>query len=174
MTSVIFGQPPQKLSYRGKSSANPLGALVANQTVGMKISILQGSVTGTAVYVETQTKLTDANGLVTIEIGGGTPVTGTFAGITWKTNIFFIKTETDPKGGTNYSITGTGQILSVPYALYAASAPPRPMLMQSVQGHLIRFIIQHTMILLKKDGWIIQQELIFLQEPRLTPGIIRK
>ena len=121
--SGIFGQPPQKLSYQAVIRKST-GSLVTNQTVGMKISILQGSVTGTAVYVETQTKLTDANGLVTIEIGGGTPVIGTFAGITWKTNTFFIKTETDPKGGTNYSITGTGQILSVPFALYAASAPP--------------------------------------------------
>ncbi len=123
LAGVIFGQPPQKLSYQAVIRKST-GSLVANQTVGMKISILQGSVTGTAVYVETQTKLTDANGLVTLEIGGGTPVKGIFADITWKTNPFFIKTETDPKGGTNYSITGTGQILSVPYALYAASAPP--------------------------------------------------
>jgi len=123
LASGIFGQPPQKLSYQAVIRKST-GSLVINHTIGMKISILQGSVTGTAVYVETQTPITDANGLVTIEIGGGTPVKGTFAGITWSANTFFIKTETDPKGGTDYSITGTGQILSVPFALYAASAPP--------------------------------------------------
>jgi hypothetical protein len=88
----------------------------------MRISILQGSATGTAVYVETQTPTTNANGLATIEIGGGTPVTGTFSAINWASGIYFIKTETDPIGGTSYTITGTSQILSVPYALYSKTA----------------------------------------------------
>ena len=73
----------------------------------MKISILQGTVTGTVVYVETQTPTTNANGLVTIEIGGGTVISGTFATIDWANGSYFIKTETDPTGGTNYTITGT-------------------------------------------------------------------
>ena len=75
-----------------------------------------------AVYVESQTPTTNVNGLVTIEIGGGTIVTGTFAGINWSTGTYFIKTETDPTGGASYSITGTSQILSVPYALYAKTS----------------------------------------------------
>ena len=121
LTINVFAQSPQKMSYQAVVR-NTSGALVANQSVGMKISILQGSVTGTPVYVETQTTTTNANGLATIEIGGGTIVTGTFAGIDWSGGMYFIKTETDPTGGTNYSITGTSQILSVPYALYAKTA----------------------------------------------------
>ena len=111
-------QAPQKMSYQSviRNSSNQL---VTNHAVGMRISILQGSATGTAVYVETQTPTTNANGLVTIEIGGGTPVTGTFPGVDLSTGTYFIKTETDPEGGTIYTITGTSQILSVPYALYA-------------------------------------------------------
>jgi hypothetical protein len=93
--------------------------LVANHAVGMRISILQGSEIGTPIYVETQTPTTNTNGLATIEIGGGTPVTGIFASIDWSTGTYFIKTETDPTGGTSYTITGTSQLLSVPYALYA-------------------------------------------------------
>ncbi len=89
----------------------------------MRISILQGSVEGTAVYVETQVSTTNSNGLVTIEIGGGTPVTGTFTGIDWSTGPYYIKTETDPAGGVNYpAIVGTSQLLSVPYALYAKNS----------------------------------------------------
>ncbi len=117
----VLAQSPQKMSYQAVVR-NTSGVLMANQAVGMKISILQGSSTGTPVYVETQTTTTNVNGLATIEIGGGTIVTGTFTGINWSGGTYFIKTETDPAGGTNYTITGTSQILSVPYALYAKTA----------------------------------------------------
>ncbi|MCJ7446061.1 MAG: fibrobacter succinogenes major paralogous domain-containing protein [Bacteroidales bacterium] len=110
---------------------NASGVLVKSNPVGMKISILQGSATGTAVYIETQTPTTNENGLVTLAIGGGTPITGTFAGINWSTDIYFIKTETDPTGGTSYTITGTNQILSVPYALYSKIAGNGPLWSQS-------------------------------------------
>jgi hypothetical protein len=96
--------------------------LVTNTAVGMQISILQSTSTGTAVYVETQTPPTNANGLVSIEIGAGTVVSGTFSAIDWSAGPYFIKTETDPAGGTNFTITGTSQLLSVPYALYAKTA----------------------------------------------------
>jgi uncharacterized protein (TIGR02145 family) len=88
----------------------------------MQISLLQGTASGTAVYVETQTATTNANGLVSIEIGTGTATTGTFSEIDWATGPYFIKTEIDPAGGGNYTITGTQQVMSVPYALYAKTA----------------------------------------------------
>lgn len=120
-TSILSAQAPQKMSYQAVLR-NTSNALITNATVGMRISILQGSATGTAVYVETQNPTTNANGLVSLEIGGGTPVTGTFSTINWSNGPFFIKTETAPGGGTNYTITGTTQLLSVPYALYAQSS----------------------------------------------------
>ncbi|MBC8344609.1 MAG: collagen-like protein [Bacteroidetes bacterium] len=88
----------------------------------MRISILQGTVSGTAVYVETQAPTTNDNGLVTIEIGAGTVVSGNFSTIDWTNGPYFIKTETDANGGTTYTITGTSQLLSVPYALYAKTS----------------------------------------------------
>ena len=121
LITQLFGQAPQKMSYQAVLR-NTSNALITNTTVGMRISILQGSITGTAVYVETQNPTTNANGLVSLEIGGGTPVTGTFSGINWANGPFFIKTETAPSGGTNYTITGTTQLLSVPYALYAENS----------------------------------------------------
>jgi hypothetical protein len=117
----ITAQAPEKMSYQAVIR-NTSNELVKSTSVGMKISILQGSESGTALYVETHTTSTNPNGLVTIEIGGGTPVTGTFSGIDWSTGTYFIKTETDPSGGTSYSITGTSQILSVPYALFAKTS----------------------------------------------------
>jgi len=109
------------LSYQAviRGSTN---ALLTNTAVGMRVSILQGSPAGTAVYVERHTPTTNANGLVTIEIGGGTVVSGTFASINWGSSFFFIRTETDPAGGTNYTITGTSQLLSVPYSLHSKTA----------------------------------------------------
>ena len=120
VTSSMLAQAPQKMSYQAVIR-NSSDQLVINQSVGMQISILQGSSTGTPVYVETQTPTTNDNGLVSIEIGGGT-TTDNFEDIDWSTGTYFIKTETDPKGGTSYSITGTSQLLSVPYAFYATRA----------------------------------------------------
>ncbi len=121
MSATIFAQAPQKMSYQAviRNSSN---ALIISTPVGMQISILQGSSSGTVVYAETQTPSTNANGLVSLEIGNGTPVTGTFAGINWANGPYFIKTQTDPAGGANYSITGTSQLLSVPYALQATKS----------------------------------------------------
>lgn len=117
ITACVFAQSPEKMSYQA-IVRNASDNLVTNAIIGMQISILQGSATGTAVYVETQTTTTNANGLVAIEIGTGT-TTDDFSAIDWGNDIYFIKTETDPSGGTNYTITGTNQLLSVPYALHS-------------------------------------------------------
>ena len=122
-TAIVFlpqqlkAQAPEKMSYQAiiRDASNKLAT---NQSIGMQISILQGTATGTAVYVETQTVTTNTNGLVTIEIGTGT-TTDDFTTIDWANGTYFIKTETDPTGGTSYTITGTSQLLSVPFALHA-------------------------------------------------------
>ncbi len=123
LTASVFAQAPQKMSYQAVIR-NSSSVLITSTPVGMKISILQGSSTGTAVYVETQTPSTNANGLASLEIGTGTPVTGTFAGINWANGPYFIKTETDPTGGTVYTISGTNELMSVPYALFSANGTP--------------------------------------------------
>ena len=120
ITLSIFSQAPQKMSYQAVIR-NSSDALVTSTPVGMRISIIQGSIFGPSVYVETQTTTTNANGLVSLEIGTGAVITGTFAGINWAAGPYFIKTETDPTGGTAYTISGTNELMSVPYALYAAN-----------------------------------------------------
>lgn len=136
--TVMFAQAPQKMSYQAvvRNAAN---ALITNANVGMRISVLQGTASGTAVYVETQTATTSANGLVTLEIGAGTVVSGAFASISWGTDAYFIKTETDPAGGTNYTIVGTSQFLSVPYALFAANSGSSASSMSGTTNKLIKF-----------------------------------
>ncbi|MDA3816437.1 MAG: hypothetical protein PF486_03605, partial [Prolixibacteraceae bacterium] len=121
LTVSVFAQTPEKMSYQAVIR-NANNQLIANTLVDMQICILQGSANGTAVYVETQRPSTNANGLVSIEIGAGEVESGSFANIDWQNGSYFIKTETDPTGGNNYSITGTSQILSVPFALHAKTA----------------------------------------------------
>ncbi len=128
-------QSPQKMSYQA-IIRNASNNLITNSTVGMQISILQGSATGTIVYSETQTPTTNINGLATLEIGTGNVVSGTFANINWANGPYFIKTETDPMGGTNYSISGTSEFTSVPYALYSLNGTPGPQGIQGVAGIL--------------------------------------
>ena len=117
LTAQVLAQPPEKMSYQAIIRNNS-NQLVTNQTIRIKISILLGSPLGAVVYTETQTPSTNDNGLVTIEIGGGAG----FIDINWANGPYFIQTETDPTGGTNYTITGTSQLLSVPYAMYAKKA----------------------------------------------------
>ncbi|MFT7385503.1 MAG: hypothetical protein ACI82E_000254 [Nonlabens sp.] len=136
LTAIAFAQTPEKMSYQGVVR-NSSDLLISNQAVGMQISILQTTVTGTAVYVETQVPTTNVNGLVTLEIGTGSVVSGDFTTIDWSADSYFIKTETDPTGGTTYTITGTSQLMSVPYALYAktsGSATPGPQGAQGADG----------------------------------------
>ena len=120
LTLSSFAQAQEKMSYQAviRGADN---ALVTSQQVGMQISILQGS-GSTAVYKERQTPTSNTNGLVSLEIGAGTVISGSFTAIDWSAGTYFIKTETDLTGGINYTITGTNQLLSVPFALYAKTS----------------------------------------------------
>ena len=121
LTASVFAQSPEKMSYQAVIRNNN-NNLVVNSNVGMQISILQYSTSGTPVYIERQFPTTNANGLVSIQIGAGTVVAGNFASIVWGNGPYFVKTETDLNGGANYTITGISQLLSVPYALHAKTA----------------------------------------------------
>ncbi|MEM6684305.1 MAG: hypothetical protein AAF617_00805 [Bacteroidota bacterium] len=120
ITITTFAQAPDLINYQA-IIRNDSGNLVQDSNVGIRVSILQTNATGTAVYTETHTASTNTNGLVTIMIGGGT-TSDDFSTIDWSTGPYFIKTETDITGGTNYTITGTSQLVSVPYALHAKTA----------------------------------------------------
>ena len=118
---LAFAQAPEKMSYQAVIR-NSSGTLIANQNVATRVSILQGSESGTVVYSERLIGTTNANGLLSLSLGSGTVISGTFNTINWSSGTYYLKTETDPTGGTSYSIAGTNQLLSVPYALYAKSS----------------------------------------------------
>ncbi|MBC7447402.1 MAG: tail fiber domain-containing protein [Hymenobacteraceae bacterium] len=117
---------PQGISYQAvaRTAAN---AVIANQAVKLRLSVCPNAAGTLPVYVETQTATTSALGLLTLTLGQGTVVSGTFATINWGTGSYWVKTEIDPAGGIVFQSLGTTQLLGVPYALYAkASATPGP------------------------------------------------
>ena len=123
---LAYAQSPNKFSYQA-IVRDADGELVINNDVGVRISIIQNSAEGNTVYAETHIKLTNANGLVNLIVGEGDTETGDFQEIDWAEGPYFIKTEADPQGGTQFTVTTTNQMLSVPYALYAEqSGTPGP------------------------------------------------
>jgi len=115
---AVLGQTPQALSYQAVAR-NSTGQIIPSQPVGIRFSVIEGSVNGNVIYQETHSTTTNNFGLFTLSIGGGTPGTGSFNAIDWSTGSKFLKVEIAPQGGTNYTIQGTTQFLSVPYALYS-------------------------------------------------------
>ena len=121
VTSFACAQSPEKMSYQSVIR-DASESLIQNSNIGTQISIRQGSLSGTIVFQEQHTTSTNQNGLISIEIGDGTSTIGSLSAIDWGNGPYFIHSETDPSGGTNYSISGTSQLLSVPYALFSKLA----------------------------------------------------
>ncbi|MDG1841811.1 MAG: hypothetical protein P8I93_05645 [Crocinitomicaceae bacterium] len=121
VTINLSAQAPQLFTFQSivRDAQNEL---ITNTDVGVQISILQGSSVGSSVYIETHNPLTNENGLLTLQIGDGNVVSGVFNNIDWANGPYFLKTEIDPDGGTFYTIQGTNQLVSVPYALYTETA----------------------------------------------------
>jgi uncharacterized protein (TIGR02145 family) len=116
--SIVNGQAPYNFNYQALIR-NTNGALLANTNVSVRASIVEGSVFGSSVFVETHSATTNNNGLLSLIIGNGTATLGTLESIKWSKNEHFLKIEIDPNGGTNYSIETVTQLLSVPYALHS-------------------------------------------------------
>ena len=121
ISASLWAQAPQAFNYQGVARDLSGTALVA-KNISVKASILDGSLTGTVVYAETHAIATNQFGLFTLSIGTGTVASGIFANTNWATGNKYLKIEIDPNGGSSYTLAGTTQLLSVPYAMYAAKA----------------------------------------------------
>ena len=114
-------QAPDKMSYQAViRDAN--GEILKNQDVSIQFSVLQTSISGTSVYQEDHKLTTNSNGLVSVYMGIGAVSSGDFSTIDWSDGTYFLKTEIDPTGGSNYTIISTTELVSVPYAVYANKA----------------------------------------------------
>lgn len=122
ISAAAFAQSPNAFNYQAVVR-DGAGNVIANQAVGLRMAILQGSQNGTIVYQESFTPTTSDFGLANVAIGAGTVLNGSFANIDWGNGPYFIQVAVDPNGGTAYSVLGTSQLVSVPYALYAKNVP---------------------------------------------------
>lgn len=124
-TIEIFAQIPYAVSFQSVIRDSN-GDLVQSATVGVKISIQSKMIHNPFmdIYSETHTVVTNSNGLISLEVGRGTPVLGVFSDISWYSNksTLYLKVETDPAGGTNYTTTGLSEILATPYSFLANEA----------------------------------------------------
>jgi len=114
-----FAQSPQAFNYQAVAR-DASGNLLVSQALGIRVSLHMGSATGGVVYSELFAPTTNEFGLFTLAIGTGTLVDGQFDTIVWGKNQFWLQVEMDPAGGVAYTDMGTSQLLSVPYAMYAA------------------------------------------------------
>ena len=121
LSLISFSQVPNKMSFQ-TVVRNSLGKLVISKNIGVRLSVLKTTSTGTAVYAETHSKTSNANGLLTLEVGSGSVATGTFSTIDWSQGPYFLKTEMDVNGGANYTILGVTEFVSVPYAMNSKNA----------------------------------------------------
>lgn len=135
----LTAQAPQRISYQS-ILRGPSGNVLINHDVALRVSILSGGPNGPVVYQETHSLVSDNDGLVRFQIGGGLVVSGAMQNINWGAGSYYIRTEADasfPSGGIAYDILGTEQLLSVPYALYAANTAdtlPGPQGPQGIPG----------------------------------------
>ena len=114
----IIAQAPQAFNYQGVArdlSGNP----ISNQDFGIEIAILQGTTTGSPVFIETHFVRTNDSGLFALQIGNGDAVNNSFDEIAWENGSHFLQVSMDENGGSNFQLIGTSQLISVPYALYA-------------------------------------------------------
>lgn len=122
LTTVgIFAQTPQAFKYQAVARDSS-GEVLKNQNVSFQFSILQGNASGIDVYVETHNTTTSDFGIANLDIGNGTLVSGDFTAIDWGGDNYFFKVEMDEIGGANYMQMGVSRMMSVPYALHAATA----------------------------------------------------
>jgi trimeric autotransporter adhesin len=118
----VQGQAPQAFKYQA-IARTLAGAIIANQNISLRISLLEGGPTGSSVYCETHNVTSNGFGMMNLEIGNGIYVSGNFTSIDWGNSTYYVKIEMDETGGTGYHPMGTSQLLSVPYALYAGTTP---------------------------------------------------
>lgn len=121
LANIAMAQAPQGIPYQAVAR-NSSGAILASTAISVRFTIRDSIATGAIKYQETFAVTTNALGLFNVNVGQGTVVSGTFSGINWGTNSKFMQVDMDPAGGTSYVDMGTQQMMSVPYALYAANS----------------------------------------------------
>lgn len=115
VSTLLMGQSPNSFKYQAVLR-NIRGDVRANADVTILIQVTKNQGNGVVVYSESHKVKTDIFGLIDLEIGKGTPITGDFSTINWGNGTYFVNISVDG------ILMGTTQLHSVPYSLYAEKA----------------------------------------------------
>ena len=85
-----WAQSPPKFNYQAVARDN-VGNIIASQAVSFRITIHDLTAGGTVLYQETHATTTNQFGLVNLEVGGGTLVSGDFNTIPWGTGAKYME-----------------------------------------------------------------------------------
>ncbi|MEM9258587.1 MAG: hypothetical protein AAGA62_03005, partial [Bacteroidota bacterium] len=169
--TMVFGQSPEAFKYQAvlRDAANvPL----PEQQVGVRISILAGSASGTVVYEEFHRLTTSPIGLINLNVGQGVPILNAFTDIAWEEGDHYLRVEVNQAGGNNYQLVGTSQLLSVPYALFSTDADSA-----RVAGSVELFagdgitIDGNTITNAKPSLWQLENGVVFVEDNQVGIGI---
>jgi len=131
----LLAQAPQSIPYQA-IAMDAEEEIIANEFLGVEIQLLEGAASGRPVYAELHTVESDENGLFQLNIGRGYVTYGSFTNMYWKERSYFVKVQLDVTGGTDHETVGTVELLSVPYALFAAQAANGPPGLQGPSGDI--------------------------------------
>lgn len=125
VSSILIAQAPQAICYQA-AAKDGQGADLVGQEISIRAAIVRGNPTGVVEWEEIHMPTTDQFGLFTINVGEGSSTgngaQASIADIQWGNGNYWLRIEMDPTGGMNFTLMGTTQIISVPYALYAGQA----------------------------------------------------
>jgi hypothetical protein len=111
-STITLGQVPQGFNYQAVLR-NGSGEIRENENVTVKIDLLQGHEEGDLIFNESHITQTNSFGLVNLVVGSQNP--GDFVQLDWSDGPFFIRISVEGQ------VMGTSQLMSVPFAMYAAS-----------------------------------------------------
>jgi len=117
MAVAAFAQAPQQFNYQAVLR-NGTGTPVVSAPVQLRFTIHDGTATGTSVFTETQSTTTNQFGLANVQVGS----VGNLDTVSWGADLKFLQVELSTNGGTSFTDMGTTQLISVPYALHAATS----------------------------------------------------
>ncbi|MBU8891574.1 MAG: tail fiber domain-containing protein [Bacteroidales bacterium] len=144
----VTAQSPDSFNYQVVVRNNS-GELIQDQNIGFQFTILEGSASGSPVFVEKHVNQSNSYGLCNLKIGSGTPVSGDLGSITWGENSYFLQVEIDQAGGESYVDMGAFELLTVPYAMFANKA-------QNIENEVLYFTETDTLFAVKdRDGNIV-------------------
>lgn len=121
----MYAQSPQNIAQGINYQAvarNAEGGILANQNLTLKIALTSKNGEQKEHYTEIHEVRTDALGLFHIVIGRGTEPSGTFQAIPWSVEQIWLDIKLDPQGKRNFTVGNSAELMSVPYAFYAATA----------------------------------------------------